>query len=86
MKDKLLGRHTFCFNDKDNSGEGLFVKTEIYDNGDGLPDGIYFNQEVTLQSYSNSASFHLCSALFTPELLRKYADELELCVKSIQSN
>lgn len=72
--DKLLKRHVFCFNDEDNGGESLILTTEMYANGD--PDGVYYNQELTLQSYGNSASFNLYSAMFNPENLRRLADEL----------
>jgi hypothetical protein len=80
MSDKLLHRHVFCFNEEDNGGESLTLKTEFYDNGDaaaGLPAGIYTNQELSLMSYGNSASFNLSGAAFTPELLRQLANELE---------
>ena len=73
--DPLVKRHTFCFNDDDNGGESLILCTEMYANGD--LDGIYYNQNLTLQSYGNSATFNLIGASFTPGLLRKLADELE---------
>lgn len=79
MADKLLKTHVFCFNPYDNSGEGLFLTTQFFANGDPITDteGIYLNQELRLQSYCNSASFNLYGAYITPELLRKLADQLE---------
>lgn len=47
----ILGKHEFTFNPKDNGGEALTLKTFFYDNGDGVPNGIYINQELELQSY-----------------------------------
>ena len=73
---KILNRHVFSFNPKDNGGESLTLTTEFIDNGDG--NGKFFtNQSLNLQSYSNSATLSLYSACFTPENLRKLADELE---------
>lgn len=74
-RDKLLKRHVFCFNPNDNGGESLLLTTEFFWNGDEQ-DGIYTNQELILQSYLNSASITLFGAAFTPENLRKLADEL----------
>ena len=77
---KFLKRHVFLFNKEDNGGESLILTTDFFDNGDaaaGLPDGIYTNQELALQSYGNSASFNLCGAALTPALLRQLANELD---------
>lgn len=76
---KKLATHVFDLTPSQNSGEGLTLTTKIYDNGDaaaGLPGGIYMNQELTLNSYCNSATFNLVGAQLTPALLRKLADEL----------
>ncbi len=75
--DKKLLTHTFCFNEQDNGGESLIIKTDYYDNGDDI-NNIYTTQTLTLQSYFNSASFELCGIKLTPELLRKLANELEI--------
>lgn len=75
-RDKVLTTHTFVFNDRDNSGEGLSIDTSFLDNGDDK-DNIYLNQRITLQSYCNSASFDLFGACLTSEKLRKLADELD---------
>jgi len=64
----------FCFNDHDNGGESLTLKTKFYHNGD--PDVVYTNQEISLQSYCNSTSINLCGAQITPEFLFKLLQEL----------
>ena len=74
--------HQICsrINIKDNGGEGLSLTTSYLDNGDDLKeenDGIFLNQELTLQSYCNSATFNLVGAIFTPEILRDLADRIE---------
>lgn len=61
--------HTFVFNENNNSGESLSLTTKLNENG--------MHQSLSLMSYSNSASFDLAGASFTPEKLRKLADELE---------
>lgn len=86
MSDKLLQRKSFCFNKKDNGGEALILTTEFYANGDPItPDtGVYLNQTITLNSYSNSAAFTLCGAFLTPTVLRELANELESARNKIQ--
>ncbi len=73
--DKILKTHSFNFNPRENGGESLHLHTQIYSNGD--PGGIYLNQELTLESYGNSATFNLCGTVFTVESLRQLANELE---------
>lgn len=75
MQDKLLNEHLFIFNKEDNGGESFALKTKHFGNGD--PGEFYVNQTLKLQSYSNSCEFHLFSAILTPQLLRKLANELE---------
>ena len=70
--DIKIGTHSFTFNESTNSGEGLTLHTEIL-----FGDDVYLNQELTLQSYGNHATFGLYGATLTPEILRKLADELE---------
>ena len=79
MKEKFVGRHVFVFNPNDNGGECLCLVTEFIHNGDPVTDkeGIFTNQTLSLHSYCNSASFNLSGASFTPENLRKLANELE---------
>ncbi len=67
-------RHVFVFNPLDNGGESLTLITEFTDNGDRT---IFYNQTLSLQSYSNSASFELYGIAMTPQILRKLANELE---------
>ena len=74
MKEKELDKHVFTFNRGDNGGEQLLLVTTAYDNGNGE---IFFNQELTLYSYCNSASFNLVGAQIGSQILRKLADELE---------
>lgn len=72
--NKLLKTHTFVVNPNDNGGEQLSITTMFFDNGDH--GDTVSSQEITLQSYSNSMTFDLSGAVLTPEILRKFADEL----------
>lgn len=74
MSAKKLATHAFSFNPRDNGDEQLILTTEYFDNDDG---GVFTNQELSLQSCCNSASFELVGAQITPQNLRKLADELE---------
>ena len=76
MPEKILGKLNFVFNKRDNGGEALMLTTTFVDNGDPEP-GIYTNQQLTLNSYCNSASFNLSGASITPKILRELANELE---------
>lgn len=79
MKEKPLHREVYVFNKEENGGGQLSLTIDYYDNGDaahGLPQGILINQELTLQSYCNSASFNLTSD-FNPKNLRELADTIE---------
>jgi hypothetical protein len=78
-RDKTLSEHVFVFNEDDNGGESLSLTTKFIANGDPITDkdGVYLNQELSLQSYCNASTFHLYGALLTPEDLRKLANELE---------
>lgn len=80
MTDKLLKRHIFIFNPKENGGEQLMLCTNFVDNGDPGSSGIFTNQALTLQSYCNDATFNLLGASLTPENLRRLANELETCL------
>lgn len=81
MAEQHLHKHVFCFDPNNRGGESLLLVTNFIDNGDykaGLGDtGIFLNQELTLHSYCNSATFNLCGTPLTPENLRKLANELE---------
>lgn len=72
--NKVVGQHSFTFNQNNNSGEEVSLDTTMYDNGDGV---IYYNQEISLQSYCNSASINLVGTQITPNMLRQLANELE---------
>ena len=76
MINKEISKHVFCFNSQDNGGEQLTLVTKFYDNGD-KENNTYTDQELTLNSYCNSASFTLSGAQITPDALRKLADELD---------
>jgi hypothetical protein len=88
MTDKILSTHVFVFNKRDNGGESLMLTTKFIANGDDITEneGVYINQELTLQSYSNSASFNLVGCNITPEILRQLANELEVEKNKILSN
>jgi hypothetical protein len=75
--EQLIGEHWFTFNRHDNGGEALTLHTKIYHNGDPGEQGVFYNHELSLQSYGNSASFHLAGVNLTPEILRQLADEIE---------
>ena len=78
-KDKTLAEHVFIFNEEDNGGESVSLITKFIGNGDPVTrkDGVYLNQELTLNSYCNHATFHLSGCSLTPENLRHLANELE---------
>ena len=82
MTEKLINRHTFIFNKGDNGGEQLILTTTFFadvdDNGNYVePGNVYRNDELSLQSYCNSASFNLYCSSLTPAILRELADSLE---------
>lgn len=72
--DKPVARHVFILNDHDNGGEQVSFATNIFLNEDGDP---YYNQEITLHSYCNSASMLLVGAQVGPAQLRELANQLE---------
>lgn len=78
--DKIVDSHICTFNPKDNGGEALTLSTTFWDNGD-KKNNVYFTQDLTLNSYGNSASFNLCGAILTPDTLRRLADDLEKLFK-----
>ncbi len=80
MDLKVLATHSFNLSPKTNGGEALTITTKFFDNGDEktwLGKRIFTNQELTLQSYCNSASIQLCGSPLTPDILRKLANELD---------
>lgn len=74
-QNDVVGKNVFCFNPKDNGGEQLYLTTTFIANGD--ENGVFMNQELTLQSYCNSASFTLHGSTMTPDLLRELANQLD---------
>jgi hypothetical protein len=69
-----MKKHFFEFSNEDvNGGESFFLTTDA--------DG---TQNLTLQSYLNSATFTLGTMPFNPQKLRQLADELEEFLKENQ--
>lgn len=79
MRDKVYQTHIAILNPNSNGGEAVYVTTHFVGNGDPITDkeGIYLQQEINLESYSNEACIRLFGAYFTPEFLRNWANELE---------
>jgi len=78
---KLLKTHHYNFTPHINGGEGLTLTTNYYDNGDG-PSEPFIDQDLTLLSYGNSATFHL-NDILTPNKLRELANQLEDAQRSL---
>lgn len=74
MEETVLDRHVFVFNPTDNGGESLCLVTNFIMNKSGE---IFTTQELTLQSYCNSASFALHGAQITSDKLRELANQLD---------
>lgn len=73
MKEKELIHHSFTFNPESNGGESVTLGTHIrVEDGD-----VTLAHELSMNSYGNIASFFMYDC-FTPEKLRKLADELAL--------
>lgn len=77
LTDRILHTLLFTFNGQDNGGEALSLATRFLHNGDLGPQGMYVNQEITLQSYCNCAKIQLFGAPVDSAMLRKLADELD---------
>lgn len=77
--DKVLARHVIELNPEDNGGEAIILTTTFIANGDPIDErcGVYVNQEIELNSHCNSAVMNLFGSTFTPEFLRRWANELE---------
>lgn len=65
--------HVFVLNPDANGGEQILLTTTIEPNG-GEP---FPTQELNLNSYGNCVTFHMSLSPFTPDNLRKLANELE---------
>ncbi len=73
IRDRIVGRDMFAIPGP-HTGEEVTISTTVLDAGDG---DLYVNQEFTMQSFCNSASFTLIGAPLTPKVLRALADRLE---------
>lgn len=82
MKQEPIKTHHFVFDKFANGGETLTLTTHFFVNPDG---SIRWNQELTLNSYGNSASFNLNSTLIDPKTLKKLAQELEEVQKEVET-
>lgn len=78
-ENEELARHVTELDPNLNGGETILLITKFISNGDPVTatQGVFTNQEVSLQSYGNSATIQLYGPGFTPEFLRKWANELE---------
>jgi len=78
-QDTVLKTHLFIFGET-KGRDSLMLTTEFIANGDEITadTGVFLNQELTLQSYNNSASFNLYGTILTPKSLRQLANELEI--------
>jgi hypothetical protein len=81
----VLATHVYNFSPNENGGESLLLITKFIANGDPITknEGVYLNQELTLNSYGNSATITLCGTNLSPKKLRKLANELEIERKKI---
>lgn len=87
MSEALLDTHMFVFNPEANGGESITLTTRFYSNGDKITDkeGIFINQELKLNSYSNRATIELYGVIITPETLRQLANQLESVENKLRS-
>ena len=88
IKDQTLLINTFNFSPKENGGESLYLTTKFIGNGDKITEtsGVYLDQELTLQSYGNSASINLSGITLNPANLRELANELESARNKLLAN
>jgi len=68
-------------NPKDNGGESVTITTTVFWNG----SNVYYNTEIGLESYGNSASINLSGAPLTPEFLRDMANQIESATAKVQA-
>lgn len=84
MSKKVRDNLSFVFNPEDNGGESLTLTTQFFNNGD--PGEVYMNQELSLQSYCNSASINLVGVQVTPDSLRELANLLDKALVEATNN
>lgn len=85
MEDPVILEHTYNLSPRANGGESLRLKTKFFWNQENS-EGIYWNQDLILQSYSNSSTLNLIGTILTPKLLRQLADALEEAQDKAKSN
>ena len=78
-----LDKHIFNFGNKNSGGE-IMLTSEIYDNGDKDENSIYLIQNLTLHSCGDSATLNI--SCFTPDILRKLANELDERISKAKAN
>lgn len=71
LAPKQLGRHYFGFNSKDNGGESISLTTIIREEEPRI------EQELSLNSYCNSAFIKLHRDTISSDVLRQVANELD---------
>lgn len=76
MEDPVIVEHIYNLSPRANGGESLRLKTKFFWNQENS-DGIYWNQDLILQSYCNSTTLNLIGTLLTSKLLRDLADALD---------
>jgi hypothetical protein len=86
MPSVVKKRLSYAFNKTSNGGEQLILTTDIHET---LPliDGdrdVFITQELTLCSYTNSATFQLSGAIMSSDHLRKLADLLDLEISKVK--
>jgi len=80
---KNLNLHVFNFDPSSSGGEALTLTTHFVTNGD--PGVVLLEQELTLMSECNSATFNLIGTTLTPENLRQLANELDHSISVAKS-
>lgn len=83
--DKIIGKHVFVFDKSPMSGESLNLETKIFHDDRYGKDGLYYQQELKLKSWRNSAVFNLYEGQLNPSSLRKLADELEKIIEELRN-
>lgn len=84
--NKILGEHSFVFSPSECNNQ-LSLLTKFIANGDPITssDGIFLNQYLTLDGEANNATLNLFIAQFTPDELRRLANELESAEAKIRA-
>ena len=65
-----------------NGGERVGIDTTFLKREDDF--GTVINTEISIQSYSNSATFNLCGAPLTPSILRDLANKIDAKLAKLQ--